>query len=153
MALISFLSKFTASGFTTGYWPFPGKGTFASLVAIVFFYFLQSYFESLFFSLGFISLIIILGFWSCNKIYSIKDPDPKYCVIDEWSGQLITIFLLPMELYWLFSGFLIFRILDIFKPFGIKKLEKIGTGAGIMLDDIVAGVIGALMLLLVSMFI
>ena len=103
--------------------------------------------------LGFISFIIILGFWSCNKIYSIKDPDPKYCVIDEWSGQLITIFLLPMDLYWLISGFLIFRILDIFKPFGIKKLEKIGTGAGIMLDDIVAGVIGAFILLLVSIFI
>lgn len=153
MALISFLSKFTASGFTTGYWPFPGKGTFASLVAIVFFYFLQNYFDSLFFLLGFISFIIILGFWSCNKIYSIKDPDPKYCVIDEWSGQLITIFLLPMDLYWLISGFLIFRILDIFKPFGIKKLEKIGTGAGIMLDDIFAGVIGAFILLLVSIFI
>jgi phosphatidylglycerophosphatase A len=39
-------------------------------------------------------------------------------------------------------GFILFRLFDILKPYPIRKLENIGGGAGIVLDDLLAGVYG-----------
>ena len=43
---------------------------------------------------------------------------------------------------WFMVGFLVFRYLDIFKPFGIRKIEKFSGGFGIMMDDVAAGLLG-----------
>ncbi len=53
-------------------------------------------------------------------------------------------FLLPVNWLWIILGFIVFRILDILKPWPIKLIDsKVPGGAGIMLDDLVAGIMGA----------
>ena len=75
--------------------------------------------------------------------------DPPEIVIDEAAGFSVTLFLLPLSWFSLSLGFLLFRLFDIFKPFPIRRLEKINGGIGIVLDDLLAGVYANLVLRLV----
>ena len=71
--------------------------------------------------------------------------DPGQCTIDEWAGQAVTYFLLPLGAGpqdWLMVaavGFFAFRFFDIIKPPPARQLEKLPFGWGVLLDDIVAG--------------
>ena len=76
----------------------------------------------------------------------LNDKDPDIVVIDEFVGILLTFLFLPVNLYSLILGTTLFRIIDILKPFPLKKLEKYPYGIGIMVDDIVAGLISGLIL-------
>jgi len=75
--------------------------------------------------------------------------DPSEVVIDEVAGFLLTIFLLPLSWRSLSLGFVLFRFFDIIKPFPIRRSEKIRGGAGIVLDDLLAGVYANLCLRIV----
>ena len=66
--------------------------------------------------------------------------DPSRVVVDEVVGQWIALFLLPFSWKIALLSFIVFRIMDIWKPFPIKKLECFEGGTGIMLDDVLAGV-------------
>jgi len=81
--------------------------------------------------------------------------DPQYVVIDEVSGQLVTYHVLLISALnwkaWLF-GFLLFRLFDIWKPFPIRRLEKLPGGWGIMADDWMAGIYAAILLRLALHF-
>ena len=72
--------------------------------------------------------------------------DPGEVVIDEIVGYLITMGLIPFNLIKAIVGFFLFRVFDILKPFPIKRIEQIGGGWGIMLDDVIAGLYAALIL-------
>ena len=73
--------------------------------------------------------------------------DPGCIVIDEVAGMLVTLFAIPFNAGTAAVGFVLFRLLDIFKPFPIKALEqRLPGGAGIVLDDVVAGVMANLLL-------
>jgi phosphatidylglycerophosphatase A len=67
--------------------------------------------------------------------------DPGFVVVDEVAGQLFA--LIPMHPDWRHAliGLLLFRLLDIFKPWPIRRLEALPEGTGIMLDDVAAGLI------------
>lgn len=66
--------------------------------------------------------------------------DPSQTVLDEITGQWIALLWLPFGWpYWM-AAFFLFRFFDIFKPLGIRRLEKIGGGWGVVLDDMLAGV-------------
>jgi len=67
--------------------------------------------------------------------------DPGKIVIDEVAGQLLALFLVTPAWKWLALSFLLFRFFDIVKPLGIKKLERIKWGWGIMADDLAAGLL------------
>lgn len=86
-------------------------------------------------------LLILLAIWVSDRSARVlgKD-DPAEVVIDEVVGLLLTLLLLPATGFNLFMGFILFRFFDILKPYPIRKLEKIGGGAGIVLDDLLAGV-------------
>lgn len=61
-------------------------------------------------------------------------------VIDEWVGMWITMIMVPKSLLWLAVGFVLFRFFDILKPWPIKWLdEHVHGGFGIMIDDVLAG--------------
>jgi phosphatidylglycerophosphatase A len=79
--------------------------------------------------------------------------DPQIVVVDEVLGQWITL-VGAHKFDWmtLALAFGLFRLFDIWKPFPIRKIESIPGGAGIILDDIGAGVYGALVLFLVEWF-
>lgn len=93
-----------------------------------------------------IGLTSLVGMWAAEKVGTREDPDPKRVVIDEWVGVWITVAFLPATWGWLLAGFFLFRVLDILKPLGIRRLEQIHGGLGVMLDDIAAGVLGAVVL-------
>ena len=65
--------------------------------------------------------------------------DPSFVVIDEVAGQLIALIAAPVRWKTLLAGFILFRAFDIVKPPPLRLLEKIPQGAGIMLDDVGAG--------------
>lgn len=66
--------------------------------------------------------------------------DPSIVVIDEIVGTWVALLFLPKTWLAIIIAFLLFRILDIVKPFPARQLERIPNGWGIMLDDVVAGV-------------
>ncbi|MBN1945829.1 MAG: phosphatidylglycerophosphatase A [Bradymonadales bacterium] len=77
--------------------------------------------------------------------------DPQQIVVDEFAGMLLTLVGVPLH-WWLFLiGFVLFRLLDIVKPYPIGWLDRhVEGGLGIMLDDLAAGGIARVILLLVS---
>ena len=80
-----------------------------------------------------------------EKILGKKDPGA--IVVDEIAGIVVTLIGLPFNLFFAATGFIIFRVLDIFKPYPIRLLEKhFSGGAGIVLDDVAAGILSNLAL-------
>ena len=83
---------------------------------------------------------VILGFYFCYKfILTSNDKDPSYIVIDEVVGMMLALFLVPKTIEAYTLSFLLFRLLDIFKPSIIDRSQNFNFGIGIMLDDLVAG--------------
>ena len=94
--------------------------------------------------------VVGTGIWAAGKVeQECKIVDPSFVVIDEVAGQLITLFLIPFSWINIAAGFLIFRALDIVKPFPARQAEKLPGGWGIMVDDVVAGIYGNLILQLI----
>ena len=85
-----------------------------------------------------------LGVWAAagaEKYFGRTDPGQV--VIDEVVGQMVTLLLWPDATWrWLLAGFVLFRILDVVKPFPARQLERAPGGWGIMLDDVAAGAYG-----------
>jgi phosphatidylglycerophosphatase A len=66
--------------------------------------------------------------------------DPRHVVIDEVMGMLLTLYLVPAGSGGALLGFLIFRALDVIKPYPANRLERLGGGVGVMADDAMAAV-------------
>ena len=85
------------------------------------------------------------GAWAASVVArEVNQKDPQRVVVDEVAGMLVT--MLPMgALSWpaVGVGFVIFRVLDIVKPWPVRAAEACKGGCGIVLDDVVAGVFGA----------
>ena len=100
-------------------------------------------------SVPFLALVagsLAIGPWACGSLTSEDDPDPKRAVWDEVAGVWITCLFLPKTLPWLAAAFVLFRVLDVLKPWPIRRFERLPGGYGIMADDVAAGVLGALAL-------
>jgi phosphatidylglycerophosphatase A len=113
-------------------------GTWASLVAAFLFYPLIEYPLAL----GAILVgVFFIGVLACDRYAkSLKDPDPSSAVIDEVLGMGIAMLGIPHDWPYLVMAFVLFRLFDIWKPFPIRRLEKLPGGWGIMADDLMAGV-------------
>lgn len=122
--------------------------TVASLVALVVYWALPISGDSPAF-LGLVGASLLVGPWACGSLASGTDPDPKRAVWDEVAGMWLTCLFLPKALPWLAAAFLLFRALDILKPWPIRQYERLPGGYGIMADDVAAGVLGAAVLNLV----
>ena len=83
------------------------------------------------------------GVWAVGTLVTKEDPDPKPAVWDEFIGMWVTCLFLPKELPWLAAAFICFRVLDILKPWPIRRFERLPGGWGIMADDLAAGIAGA----------
>ena len=94
-----------------------------------------------------VAVVSVIGVWASRLVAEHdEEEDPGRVVIDEVAGQLLVVAALPLEAVWMFAAFVAFRLLDIVKPLGIKRLEQIGNGVGIMLDDLAAGLVAAIVL-------
>lgn len=99
-------------------------------------------------SLAVTVVFIAAAIWFAGEAEKILDAkDARPIVIDEIAGFMVTLWGLPFTVRTAVAGFFIFRLLDIVKPFPIRRLEKnLPGGAGVVLDDVAAGVYGNLLL-------
>ncbi|STX52177.1 phosphatidylglycerophosphatase A [Legionella busanensis] len=136
---------FVAFGFGTGLLPI-APGTWGTLAALPLYLLINNY--SLPIYLFIIFLFFILGIYVSGKV--VKDlgvDDYGGIVWDEVVGYLLTMAGAPIGFFWMLSGFILFRLFDIWKPFPISFIEKrIKGGLGVMLDDILAAVPACLIL-------
>lgn len=132
-------AQFLAFGFGSGLAP-KAPGTFGTLAAVPI-YLLLSHLN-----LGLYTLAILvataLGIWVCDLASrELGVHDHGGIVWDEFVGYWITLWALPAEWVWIIAGFIVFRIFDIAKPWPVGYLDKkVDGGLGIMVDDIVAGI-------------
>lgn len=131
------LEKILGSGLYSGYIK-TASGTFASLVAL--FIFLIPGFENPTFMIFVISVCIVAGVPIADKFEKEYGKDPSQFTLDEFIGTWITFLFLPKKIWYLIPAFLIWRALDIFKPFPARRLESINGGWGVILDDVAAGI-------------
>ncbi len=68
-----------------------------------------------------------------------RQEDPPEIVLDEMIGYLFAVSIFPLKPFWLLIAAAIFRLFDILKPFGIRRFERLGGVAGVLLDDLLAG--------------
>jgi len=118
-------------------------GTFGTAAALLIYYVLPVPSGSPIF-LSIILVGLVVGIWATGILSTDNNPDPGKVVWDEYVGFWITCFLLPKTWGWLLFAFFIFRILDILKPWPIRRVESLPKGWGIMLDDVLAGIYGNL---------
>ncbi len=86
------------------------------------------------------------GVWAITAARA--EGDPGWVVIDEIAGQWITLLALPRPApWWLLAAFVLFRVLDIAKPGPIGWADRRGGPVSVMADDVIAGAIGAVLLL------
>lgn len=90
---------------------------------------------------GSVTLVfILLGFLVIGRAEELFNKKDSRCiVIDEVSGMLLSLMLVPYDLKWAVTGFLLFRLLDTLKPYPASKIQDLHGSAGVMGDDIVAG--------------
>ena len=129
---------FIATGAGTGYLPkFPG--TWGSLIGVGLWFGLQGLPLTTY--LGATALLFAVGVFCAGSAEKIVDlADPGIVVIDEIVGQMIALAAVPAHPLAALLGFLLFRLLDITKPFPAGWADRhLHGGLGIMLDDVVAG--------------
>jgi phosphatidylglycerophosphatase A len=142
------LVLFLAAGGYLGHVPI-APGTFGSLPGLLICIGISG------FSLGYaILVVLVLAIVAIIIAQQAKEligeNDPSSIVIDEIAGMTVTLLGIPLTPFSLIFGFLVFRALDILKPFPIRYLErKIPGGPGIVLDDVMAGVYGNLLIRIV----
>ena len=132
--------QFLAFGFGSGLSPW-APGTAGTLVAVPLFLLVADWSLPMF--TAFIVVTALLGIWFCDAASrELGVHDHPGIVWDEFVGYWITMWALPVTWTWIVAGFVVFRIFDILKPWPIGPLDKkVKGGFGIMIDDIVAGVL------------
>ena len=143
---------FIAMGLGSGLSP-KAPGTAGTLMTVPLVYFLQQ--QSMMIYALAIIFVLVTGSWVCGyAAEKLQVHDHSGIVYDEVAGFLITMILAPSGWYWMLSGFVLFRFFDAVKPWPISWVDKnIHGGFGIMLDDVIAGVISLCCLLLIEHFI
>ena len=143
--------NFLALGFGSGLVP-KGPGTAGTVVAIPLYLLVAPLPLPLY--LGLLAILFIVGIPICA--YTAKRlgvHDHPGIVWDEIVGYLVTMTLAPSGWVWVFAGFVLFRVFDIFKPWPIRLLDRnVGGGFGIMVDDLLAGLFAAIVLQLLVAF-
>ena len=98
------------------------------------------------FHLSILFFHILLGFYCCYLFSTEKnkDKDPSFIVIDEVVGMMIALYLIPKIFSAYLLAFILFRFFDILKPSIIYRSQSLGYGFGIMMDDVIAGILSLL---------
>lgn len=131
-------------------------GTWGSLATLPFIY-LAFLIHPVYGIAGFAILASVLSLWATDACVQKYGDDPGRFVIDETAGQSLVFICTTFnfqpghDLIILLLGFILFRLFDITKPIGIKRLEQIPGKFGILLDDLAAGIYALICLELVKL--
>ena len=136
-------------------------GTIASLITCLLFFLLINSINMIVILL-FTLIIFFYSFVAINNSFNEFQPDdPQEIVVDEVVGQMIPLLAIPIyetlyplsKIYFCVAAFLLFRLFDIWKPYPISYIDNNVKGAaGIMLDDILAGIYSVIVLILIFFF-
>ena len=136
---------FIATGFFSGKIPF-APGTFGTLAAIPF-ALVFLIIPASFYGVYVVGLILGAIYFADKAERIIGRKDPGCIVIDEIAGYVVALSIVPVNIYTLAAGFFIFRFFDIIKSAPVRYFEdNFSGGAGIVLDDIMAGILTAAVL-------
>jgi phosphatidylglycerophosphatase A len=136
-----------AYGFGIGFVPF-APGTFGSLLGAAVFWIMAPLRTPTYVVV--VILLAVAGVFICGQTaQDLGVNDPGYIVFDEVVGFLVAMCTMKRDWRWVVSGFVAFRIFDLWKPFPIQLAEdELGHGLAIMADDILAGLYTLAVLLL-----
>jgi phosphatidylglycerophosphatase A len=139
--------NFLAFGFGSGLAPF-APGTFGSIPGLVLFWLTLDF--GPYVQLGVAVALVLAGIWICGEsARRIGVHDHGGIVWDEIAGMYLTLFVAPVTLWGFALAFVLFRVMDIVKPWPIRDLDhRIHGGLGIMLDDLLAALYAASLLAL-----
>ncbi len=143
--MVNKLANWFSTVLKVGYLPI-APGTWGSLVAVAIWFVIIESTSTITFIIAIIIIFILGVFTSSITERHLAQKDPSIIVIDEWVGQWIALLFLPKSLLWGLVAFALFRLFDIWKPYPIKALDKMPSGWGIMLDDVLAGVYALLVI-------
>lgn len=141
-------SKIIASFFGIGYVQ-KGAGTVAALFCCLFWHFFNGGHADLFVQLTFLLVLFFIGVFASSIVEKEWGHDSNRVVVDEVHGMLVALFCLPADWRYVLTAFILFRFFDITKPLGIRKMESVPAGWGVMLDDLLAGIYSNLLLQIV----
>jgi phosphatidylglycerophosphatase A len=133
------LAVFLATAGYAGYFPI-APGTVGSAVGLVI-YLLVWWTKSPLLEVALMAAIFAGGMWAATRaerFFGGIDPGPV--VIDEVLGMLVTLAFIPVGWPAALTGFFLFRVFDVIKPYPANRLEKFHGGFGIMADDAMAGI-------------
>lgn len=145
---------FLTTGFYSGFLP-KAPGTWGALAATILWligYALIGYWPLQVVTVVCIVLFTLFSIRPINRIEQFWGHDPKRVVIDEVVGVWICLLGVPdtanVMRFWIYVvlAFALFRLFDILKPFGIRKAEALPGGWGVMMDDILAGFFGLIVM-------
>ncbi|MBK7938878.1 MAG: phosphatidylglycerophosphatase A [Lewinellaceae bacterium] len=146
--------KLIASGFGSGWLPL-APGTWGAAVAAVMVIPLMQLEPSV--TRLILTVLIVVFSLICAKAVDVFagewEEDPRHVVADEMVGMWLTLVGLPLNLLNIGLGFLLFRFFDIAKPLGIRRMEAIPGGWGVVLDDVLAGVYANILLQVLNLII
>ena len=132
-----FLPVLIGTGFGSGFSPF-APGTAGALLASIIWialYLLLPFSVVLWITAALVIVFTFAGIWAADKLEACWGEDPSRVVVDEMVGVWIPV-----------AAFVLFRAFDIAKPLGIRKMESLRGGVGVMMDDILAGVYSFILL-------
>lgn len=133
---------FLALGFGSGLAP-KAPGTFGTLMAVPLYLLIEPL--NIEYYIFVVLLVSLAGIYICDKSASMMgEHDHPGIVWDEFAGYFVTMIAVPFEWVWVLLGFGLFRLFDILKPQPIGWLDKhVKGGLGIMVDDLLAGLMAA----------
>lgn len=142
------LTRYTGTAIATvfgaGYFPI-APGTAGSLISVIVFFLIPAG-NSL--HLLILAVILPVGYWGCSIGQRLWGDDPSRVVIDEFAGCWIACLAVPGS--WGITGFavafILFRLFDILKPWPVSVFDRMKSPAGILLDDVVAGALSAIII-------
>ena len=140
------------TGFGSGFSPV-APGTAGALLATLMWWglgLLVGPMMQLWLTVAAILLFTVAGVWAANRLEPFWGEDPSRVVIDEMVGVWLPLLAAPCG-SWIYAlaAFVLFRLLDIFKTLGIRRMEQLPQGIGVMMDDILAGVYAFILLIAV----
>lgn len=147
---VSLLTRLFGSGLFSGYAPF-ASGTVGSAVGLAV-YWIPG-FEQPEWIIPVSALALFFGVIAAGRMEKALGHDPSQVTIDEVVGMWISLVLLPKSLVVSLLGFFVFRVLDVVKPPPARAFDRLRGGAGIMLDDVVAGIYTNLILRVLLAFV
>ena len=156
---LDFYDKTLCTAFGAGYWPW-GPGTMGAAVGVLLWWLASlalSPHHLMIATLIAIFFVTLIAVPSINRLERVWGQDPSRVVIDEVVGVWVSLLAVPLYTTgalwpWVLGAFLLFRFFDIVKPLGVRRMESLPGGWGVMADDLLAGVYSFIILYALTLF-